>query len=77
MSLKRGFSGISLATAKEVKAARKALGMKRSEFALLLGVGDDKLRAWESGRRQPNELESRVLRLLAQNAEFAAEFIKL
>ena len=41
-------------TPEEITALREQAGMTRQGFSLALGMQEDAVRAWESGRRRPN-----------------------
>ena len=65
------------ATKKEVKAARKAVDSTQREFALILGVSLETIKAWEAGKRTPEGIASKVLRLLIKKPQRAVELAAL
>lgn len=62
------------ATPSEVKKARHHTEMSQSKFAILLGVSIDTVKAWEQGKRTPEALASKVIRLASSEKRFVALF---
>ena len=58
----------------EVRKARKATVGTQRNFAELLGVSLDTVKAWEAGIRKPEAVASKLIRYLIKKPEFAAEF---
>jgi hypothetical protein len=52
---------VSPAGAKDVKAARQALGVSVPVFALILGASEPAVRAWEQGTKSPPGAVSRLI----------------
>lgn len=46
----------------EIRALRKASGLNRADFCVLIGISLDTLKSWESGRRSPSRIAARVLK---------------
>jgi len=59
--------------AERVRSIRKRLGILESEFAELLNVNLDTVRAWEQGLRTPNGAASRLLDLAERHPELLTE----
>jgi len=52
-----GTHTIEWTSGERVRKIRRLMGMKQPEFAALIGIGDRKLAAWESGAtQQPRDL---------------------
>jgi DNA-binding transcriptional regulator YiaG len=64
------------ATADEVKGVRKHLGYSQQHFADWLGVSLQAVQAWEQGRRSPEVVTSKVIRMALQDKGFAAAFAR-
>jgi putative transcriptional regulator len=62
------------ATTKEVKAARKAVASTQRQFADLVGVSLETVKAWEAGKRSPEGVASKVMRILIRKPKMAQEF---
>ena len=56
-------------TAERVLALRRALGLSQAAFAGELGVRQQTVSEWETGRYQPRGASVRLLGLLAESAE--------
>jgi len=65
------------ATSKEVKAARKAVASTQRQFAEMIGVSLETVKAWEAGKRTPEGIASKVLRLLIKKPQRALELAAL
>lgn len=61
----------------EAKAARKAVHSTQRQFARILGVSLETVKAWESGRRSPEGVATKVLRLLRRKPSLAVELAKI
>ncbi len=61
------------ATIKEIKEARKALGLSRKSFAEIFGMSKRTVEAWEQGLRSPDTLATKNIRMIAKNPSFAEE----
>ncbi len=60
-------------TAGEIRALRRRLGLSQAEFARQLGVRQQTVSEWETGRYAPRGASSRVLSIFAeQQAEYDA-----
>jgi len=57
----------------EVTAARRVLHATQKRFAMILGTSVETVRSWESGRRKPEGLASKVIRLLRKDKRWAKE----
>ena len=62
------------ATGKEVKAARKAIHATQRNFAAVVGVSVETVKAWEAGRRAPEGPASKAIRLIRKDSKFALLF---
>lgn len=58
----------------EVKATRAHLKFSQNAFADWLGVSLQAVQAWEQGRRTPEAVVSKVIRLANQKKEFVVQF---
>jgi DNA-binding transcriptional regulator YiaG len=56
-------------TAAEVAALRKRLGLSQAAFAEEIGVRQQTVSEWETGRYQPRGASVRLLGMLAEEAE--------
>ena len=56
-------------TAAEVAALRKRLGLSQAAFAGEIGVRQQTVSEWETGRYQPRGASVRLLGMLAEEAE--------
>ena len=65
------------ATAKEVKAARKAVASTQRGFADVMGVSLETIKAWEAGKRIPEGAATKLLRLLLKRPKIALELAAL
>jgi DNA-binding transcriptional regulator YiaG len=54
------------ASADEIVALRRALGLSQAEFAHRLGVRQQTVSEWETGRYRPRGASLRVLAILAE-----------
>lgn len=55
-------------TAAEVAALRRKLGLSQADFAAELGVRQQTVSEWETGRYRPRGASARLLGLLAEEA---------
>jgi putative transcriptional regulator len=53
----------------DVRAIRKALGLKQAEFAAAYGFGLARLRDWEQGRSRPDSAARAYLLVIARDHE--------
>ncbi len=58
---------------KEVRSIRKVLKSTQLQFANIVGVSVDTVKAWEAGRRQPEGPASKLMRLLKKHTALAQE----
>jgi putative transcriptional regulator len=65
------------ATVQEVKAARKAVHSTQRQFAQTLGVSLETVKAWEAGKRTPEGVATKVLRLLKAEPKLALKLAKI
>ena len=65
------------ASVKEIKAARRSVHSTQREFASILGVSLETVKAWEAGRRVPEGVATKVLRLLLKRPKIASELAVL
>ena len=65
------------ATTKEVKAARKAVASTQRDFADVMGVSVETVKAWEAGKRTPEGAATKLLRLLLKRPKIALELAAL
>jgi putative transcriptional regulator len=63
------------ATIKEVKAARKAVASTQRQFAELVGVSLETVKSWEAGKRTPEGIASKVMRILIKKPKIARELL--
>lgn len=64
---------LGLLTPDEIRAGRRKLGMKQSEFQKLLGLGGNTLSRWEKGRYYQSRAMDLLMRLMF-DCEAAREF---
>ena len=64
------------ATSKEAKYVRTKLKLSQAKFAVVLGVSTATIKSWEQGKRNPDGLASKTLRLLRKNPSYANELVK-
>lgn len=57
----------------EVKAARKAISATQRDFAVVVGVSLETVKAWEGGTRIPEGPATKLIRLLLKRPKFAFE----
>lgn len=56
-------------TARDISALRARLGLSQAAFADELGVRQQTVSEWETGRYRPRGASARMLRLLAERAD--------
>lgn len=56
----------------EVKRLRQKISLTQNAFASLMGVSIKTVEAWESGRNQPNGCASRLMQVIAGDAQTPA-----
>jgi DNA-binding transcriptional regulator YiaG len=61
----------------QVKEARQAVHLTQEKFAQVLGVNPVTVRFWESGRRNPDGLARKILRLLVKRPDLAKELARV
>jgi DNA-binding transcriptional regulator YiaG len=64
------------AAPKEVKDARKKVGLSQSQFALALGVSLNTVQSWEYGSRRPESVATKAIRLIKRDPSFLKVFAK-
>ncbi|EFI4121359.1 helix-turn-helix domain-containing protein [Escherichia coli] len=57
----------------DVKAIREQLNVSQSEMAKALGTSVDTIKSWESKRRNPTGLATKVLATIKENPAFFRE----
>jgi len=62
---------------KEVKAARMAVHKTQRQFAEVIGVSLETVKAWEAGKRTPEGVATKVLRLLLKEPAIALKLAKI
>ncbi len=55
-------------TAEQVAALRRRLGLSQADFAAEIGVRQQTVSEWETGRYQPRGASARILGMLAERA---------
>ncbi len=58
------------ASVAEVKKARKLTCLSQEKFAKCLGLSTDTIRAWEQGKRIPEVVVSKIIRMVIDNPKF-------
>jgi putative transcriptional regulator len=61
----------------EVKAARRLVHRTQRQFAQALGVSLETVKAWESGKRVPEGVATKVIRLLKKRPSLVGELGEL
>ncbi|HTA16377.1 MAG TPA: type II toxin-antitoxin system MqsA family antitoxin, partial [bacterium] len=59
---------------KEIREARKVLGLDRAELAQVLGVSVETIRSYEQGRRTPDGPVTKLLRFLSRYPTLVSKF---
>jgi putative transcriptional regulator len=62
------------ATPEEIKTVRTTLKMNQDQFASWLGYSVQTVQAWEQGRRTPESVASKVVRLALRDRAFRVSF---
>jgi putative transcriptional regulator len=65
------------AASKEVKAVRKAVHQTQRQFAQVVGVSLETVKAWEAGKRVPEGAATKLMRLLLEEPAMALRLAKL
>ena len=60
------------ATKTEVKEARRAIDSTQREFAEVVGVSLETVKAWEAGKRVPEGPATKIIRILRRNRKFVS-----
>lgn len=61
-------------TAKEVKTIRNNLNMSQSVFAVLMGVSNKTVEAWEAGTNKPSGSARRLLGMLKEDSNIPQKY---
>lgn len=61
-------------TAKEVKDIRISLNMSQSVFAILMGVSNKTVEAWEAGTNKPTGSARRLLGMLKEDRDIPQKY---
>jgi DNA-binding transcriptional regulator YiaG len=60
----------------EVKEVRKKLAVTQQDFADIVGVSLQTIKAWETGLRHPDGPASKLMRILQKDPKFAARWAR-
>lgn len=61
----------------EVRAARKAVHSTQKQFAQVVGVSLETVKAWEAGKRVPEGAATKIMRLLLRKPQIALDLAKI